>query len=91
MLGRHPLNGRLRIDGHGLEPGFGQEPDARATTAVSGGSRFELDAVAQGLTMAFSAVILALVAAAITYTIAQVRRRWYAGELLALAAPESRP
>ena len=42
--------------------------------------------VAQGLALAFSAVILALIAAAITYTIAQVRRRWYAGELLALAA-----
>jgi biopolymer transport protein ExbB/TolQ len=40
--------------------------------------------VARGLTVAFSAVILALLAAAITYTIAQVRRRWYASELLAL-------
>lgn len=45
----------------------------------------KLEAVSQGLTMAFSAVILALVAAAITYTIAQVRRRWYASELLVLA------
>jgi biopolymer transport protein ExbB/TolQ len=51
----------------------------------------QLDAVAQGLTMAFSAVILALVAAAITYTIAQVRRRWYAAELLALRDTEVQP
>lgn len=63
-------------------------PMGPALQALAGG---QLDAVAQGLTMAFSAVILALIAAAITYTIAQVRRRWYAGELLALAAPEAQP
>lgn len=48
--------------------------------------------VSRGLTMAFSAVILALIAAAITYVIAQVRRRWYASELLALrSADEAAP
>jgi biopolymer transport protein ExbB/TolQ len=51
----------------------------------------QMGAVAQGLTMAFSAVILALIAAAITYTIAQVRRRWYAAELQALATPQVQP
>jgi biopolymer transport protein ExbB/TolQ len=51
----------------------------------------QMAAVAQGLTMAFSAVILALIAAAITYTIAQVRRRWYAAELLALRDAEGQP
>lgn len=38
--------------------------------------------VSQSLTVAFSAVILALLASAITYWIANVRRRWYAGDLL---------
>jgi biopolymer transport protein ExbB/TolQ len=51
----------------------------------------QMAAVAQGLTMAFSAVILALIAAALTYTIAQVRRRWYAAELLALRDAEGQP
>lgn len=41
----------------------------------------QLPAVANHLTQAFSAVILALLAAAITHSIAQVRRRWYADEL----------
>lgn len=40
--------------------------------------------VSRHLAVAFSAVILALVAASITYTVAQVRRRWYAADLLAL-------
>lgn len=39
--------------------------------------------VSRHLTVAFSAVILALVAAALTYAVAQVRRRWYAADLLA--------
>jgi biopolymer transport protein ExbB/TolQ len=34
--------------------------------------------------VAFSAVILALIAAALTYAVAHVRRRWYASDLLAL-------
>jgi len=44
--------------------------------------------VSRSLTVAFSAVILALVAASITHCIAQVRRRWYAGELALIAARE---
>lgn len=51
----------------------------------------QISEVSRGLTMAFSAVILALVAAAITYAIAQVRRRWYASELQALRAAEATP
>lgn len=42
----------------------------------------QLADVANNLTVAFSAVILALLAAAITYAVAHVRRRWYADELL---------
>lgn len=42
----------------------------------------QLAEVASNLTLAFSAVILALLAAAITYAVAHVRRRWYADELL---------
>lgn len=57
-------------------------PMGPALQAMAGGQMGE---VAQALTVAFSAVILALLAAAITYTVAQVRRRWYAAELLALA------
>lgn len=37
--------------------------------------------VSQALAIAFSAVILALIAAAVTYTVLNVRRRWYAAEL----------
>lgn len=44
----------------------------------------QLADVATSLTVAFSAVILALLAAAITYAVAHVRRRWYADELLQL-------
>lgn len=44
----------------------------------------QLADVANSLTVAFSAVILALLAAAITYAVAHVRRRWYADELLQL-------
>lgn len=42
----------------------------------------DLAAVSGGLGVAFSAVILALIASAITYAVAQVRRRWYAADLL---------
>ncbi|WP_431862124.1 MotA/TolQ/ExbB proton channel family protein [Azospirillum sp.] len=42
----------------------------------------QLAAVSANLTVAFSAVILALLAASITYLIVNVRRRWYAEELL---------
>lgn len=41
-----------------------------------------LAAVSGGLAVAFSAVILALIASAITFAVAQVRRRWYAADLL---------
>jgi biopolymer transport protein ExbB/TolQ len=42
----------------------------------------DLAAVSGGLGVAFSAVILALIASAMTYAVAQVRRRWYAADLL---------
>lgn len=42
----------------------------------------QLDAVSGNLTVAFSAVILALVAASLTYWVVNVRRRWYAEELV---------
>ena len=38
--------------------------------------------VSHNLAVAFSAVILALIAAALTYWIGHVRRRWYASDLL---------
>lgn len=40
--------------------------------------------MSRSLTVAFSAVILALIAAAITYATVHVRRRWYAQDLLAV-------
>lgn len=46
----------------------------------------QLADVSRNLTVAFSAVILALIAAALTYWTVNVRRRWYAEELAALAA-----
>lgn len=42
----------------------------------------QLAAVSGNLTVAFSAVILALVAASLTYWVVNVRRRWYAEELV---------
>jgi biopolymer transport protein ExbB/TolQ len=42
--------------------------------------------VSRSLMVAFSAVILALIAAALTYWVVNVRRRWYAQDLAALAA-----
>ncbi|HTH41232.1 MAG TPA: MotA/TolQ/ExbB proton channel family protein [Rhodocyclaceae bacterium] len=44
----------------------------------------QLGDVSQSLMVAFSAVILSLIASSITYAIAHVRRRWYASDLLAL-------
>ncbi len=41
----------------------------------------QLADVSQALAIAFSAVILALIAASVTYTVLNVRRRWYAHEL----------
>lgn len=46
--------------------------------------------VSRNLMVAFSAVILALIAAAITYWVVNVRRRWYAQDL-ALLAEEAAP
>ena len=40
--------------------------------------------VSGNLTVAFSAVILALLAASITYWVSNVRKRWLAEELVAL-------
>ena len=40
--------------------------------------------VSRGLGVAFSAVILALVAASLTFWVVNVRRRWYAAELVAI-------
>lgn len=42
----------------------------------------QLSDVSANLTVAFSAVILALLSASITYFIVNVRRRWYAEEML---------
>ncbi len=43
-----------------------------------------LAAVSHNLTVAFSAVILSLIAASLTHGVVQVRRRWYAAELVAI-------
>lgn len=53
-------------------------PMGPALRSLSDGN---LAAVSQNLTVAFSAVILALIAAAITYWVVHVRRRWYAHDL----------
>jgi biopolymer transport protein ExbB/TolQ len=42
----------------------------------------QLSDIASSLMQAFSAVILALIASAVTYAIAHVRRRWYARDLM---------
>ncbi|MGH5146299.1 hypothetical protein ACRFGN_26160, partial [Klebsiella pneumoniae] len=42
----------------------------------------QLDQVSDNLTVAFSAVILSLLAASLTYWVENVRRRWYAEELV---------
>ena len=44
----------------------------------------QLAEMSRGLMVAFSAVILALIAAAITYATVHVRRRWYAQDLIAI-------
>ncbi|MBV6408194.1 MAG: hypothetical protein EFKGCFLK_01778 [Rhodocyclaceae bacterium] len=54
--------------------------------ALKGLSDGNLAQVSDNLTVAFSAVILALIAAAITYWIVSVRRRWLAEELAWLMA-----
>jgi len=53
--------------------------------ALKGLSDGDLGRVSQNLTVAFSAVILALIAAAITFWVANVRRRWLAEEIVQIA------
>ena len=50
----------------------------------------QLAQVSDNLTVAFSSVILALVAASITYWIVNVRRRWYAEELVSIEQERER-
>jgi biopolymer transport protein ExbB/TolQ len=50
--------------------------------ALRGLADGQLGDVSANLTVAFSAVILALLAASLTYLVVNVRRRWYAEELL---------
>ncbi len=49
--------------------------------ALRGLADGNLGDVSRGLTIAFSAVILALIASALTFWVVSVRRRWYAQEL----------
>ncbi len=58
-------------------------PMGPALKSLSDGN---LAKVSENLTVAFSAVILALIAASITYWVVNVRRRWLAEELLEIAA-----
>jgi biopolymer transport protein ExbB/TolQ len=53
--------------------------------ALKGLSKGNLAQVSSSLTAAFSAVILALIAAAITFWMANVRRRWLDEEVLEIA------
>lgn len=57
--------------------------------ALKGLADGNLAQVSSNLTVAFSAVILALIAAAITFWVASVRRRWLAEEILEIT--RSRP
>ncbi len=59
-------------------------PMGPALKALAGG---ELTSVSENLAIAFSAVIIALLTAAITFWIVSVRRRWLAEELVWLASP----
>lgn len=47
--------------------------------------------VSHNLAVAFSAVILALISATLTHCVANVRRRWYASDLLSIEQGLSRP
>lgn len=62
-------------------------PMGPALKSLSDGN---LASVSENLTVAFSAVILALIAASITYWIVNVRRRWLAEELLEIEALRGR-
>lgn len=44
----------------------------------------QLQDVSRSLMIAFSAVILALLAAAISFTVVNVRKRWYSADLAAI-------
>lgn len=57
-------------------------PMGPALKSLSDGN---LALVSQNLTVAFSAVILALIAASITYWVVNVRRRWLAEEMIEIA------
>ena len=61
-------------------------PMGPALKSLSDGN---LAQVSENLTIAFSAVILALIAASITYWVVNVRRRWLADELLEIEASRS--
>ena len=61
-------------------------PMGPALKSLSDGN---LAQVSENLTIAFSAVILALIAASITYWVVNVRRRWLAEELLEIEALRS--
>ena len=61
-------------------------PMGPALKSLSDGN---LAKVSDNLTVAFSAVILALIAASITYWVVNVRRRWLAEELLEIEALRS--
>ncbi len=65
-------------------------PMGPALMALSDG---QMQDVSRNLTVAFSAVILALLAASVSYTVVNVRRRWYAVDLAAIeyAAPAPAP
>ncbi len=51
----------------------------------------QLAEVSHSLMVAFSAVILSLIAAAITHVVGQVRKRWYAVELLHIEKRQAQP
>ncbi|MNN42951.1 hypothetical protein D3C81_1571620 [compost metagenome] len=61
-------------------------PMGPALKSLAGG---QLAEVSDNLTVAFSAVILALVAASLTYWVVNVRRRWYAEELVRIEREKS--
>jgi biopolymer transport protein ExbB/TolQ len=63
-------------------------PMGPALKSLSDGN---LASVSENLTVAFSAVILALIAASITYWIVNVRRRWLAEEMLEIETLRGRP
>ncbi len=63
-------------------------PMGPALKSLSDGN---LAKVSDNLTVAFSAVILALIAASITYWVVNIRRRWLAEELLEIEALRAAP